>query len=168
MEAGRAAIATSLSELPNVISNFSIEKTYTTIPSLTQISSQVNSCCVAQSARVSQLMAIRHAVHRGVDQGCGRERRARRQRRSLHGNRASRTTGDSDYTARFTRCPAPPPGAHALDALPRGSLDKAQFTNLRRMDFEQCLPCTPASEWINASQLPLKFAADQSVDISFR
>jgi hypothetical protein len=64
--------------------------------------------------------------------------------------------------------PAPPPGAHALDALPRGSLDKAQFTNLRRMDFEQCLACTPASEWINASQLPLKFVADQSVDISFR
>jgi len=54
----------------------------------------------------------------------------------------------------------------ALDAQPRGSLDKAQFTNLRRMDFEQCLPC--ASEWINASQLPLKFVADQSVDISFR
>ena len=58
--------------------------------------------------------------------------------------------------------------AHALEALPRGSLDKAQFTNLRRMDFEQCLACTPASEWINASQLPLKFVADQSVDISFR
>ena len=30
---GEAAIATSLSELPNVISNFSIEKIYTTIPS---------------------------------------------------------------------------------------------------------------------------------------
>jgi hypothetical protein len=35
------------------------------------------------------------------------------------------------------------------------------------MDFEQC-PRTLASERINASQLPLKFVADQSVDISFR
>jgi hypothetical protein len=41
MEAGRAAIAISLRELPNVISNFSVEKTYTTIPSPSPNTSQV-------------------------------------------------------------------------------------------------------------------------------
>jgi len=60
---GGAAITTSLSELPSVISNFLIEKTYTTIPftftnNLKQI--KLAAAGIAQSARVSQLMAIRH------------------------------------------------------------------------------------------------------------
>jgi Tn3 transposase DDE domain len=38
-----------------------------------------------------------------------------------------------DYTARFTRCPAPPPGAHALDTPYRGD----RLTRLNLQIFEE-------------------------------